>query len=90
MYNLEIYRQHWMFFAITLGGITMLAIALWYLAVWRERGSEKQARQEITDTSSFALWVQRAFPWILILTILGTGVFAIVYPQIRAIYPPNW
>jgi hypothetical protein len=90
MFNLEIYRQHWMFFSIAFGGVVMFTTVLWYLAVWRERGAEKRAQAPITDVKSFALWFQRAFPWILILTILGTFLFSIVYPQLRAIHPPNW
>lgn len=90
MFNLEIYRQHWMYFSLASGSIIMLATLLWYLAVWRERGAEKKAPVEITDMRSFAQWFQLAFPWILILTILGTLIFSIVYPQIRSIYPPNW
>lgn len=90
MLNLEIYREHWMFLAIALGGVLMFSTALWYLAVWRERGAEKEAQLEIRDVTTFFMWFQRAFPWILILTIFGTGLLAIVYPQIRAIHPPNW
>lgn len=90
MFNFEIYRQHWAFFALSLGGITMLSMALWYLAVWRERGAEKQAQVEITDLRTFAQWFQRAFPWVLILTLAGTILFSIIYPQLRAVYPPNW
>ncbi len=90
MFNLEIYRQHWMFFSLAFGAIVMFSVVLWYLAVWRERGPDKQAQAAITDAASFLLWVQRAFPWILILTILGTALFAIIYPQLRAIHPPNW
>ncbi len=90
MFNLEIYRQHWMFFSLAFGSIVMLSLVLWYLAIWRERSAERQVRTPITDIPTFALWVQRAFPWILILIILGTAIFAIVYPQLRAVYPPNW
>lgn len=90
MFKLEIYRQYWMLFSLAAGGIVMLATILWYLAVWRERGIETRAQLEITGFRSFAQWLQLAFPWILILTILGTFIFAIVYPQYRAIDPPNW
>jgi hypothetical protein len=90
MFDLEIYRQHWMFLSISLGAIAMLSTVLWYLAVWRERGAEKQARIEITSFSAFVRWFQLAFPWILILTMIGTILFSIIYPQVRAIYPPNW
>lgn len=90
MFNLELYRLHWMLFALFSGAIVMLATVLWYLAVWRGREAEMRGREEIRDLASFARWFQRAFPWILILTIVGTGLFAIVYPQIRAVYPPNW
>lgn len=90
MFNLELYRLHWMFFALASGGITMLALLLWYLAVWKFRGTERKALLEITDVKSFMIWFQIAFPWILIMTIVGTFVFSIIYPQIRAVYPPNW
>ena len=89
MFNLEIYRQHWMFFSVAIGGIAMLWTVLWYLAVWRERGTEREAQLEITDLGSFMFWFQRAFPWILILTIIGTLVLSLVYPQIRESHPPN-
>ncbi len=90
MFNFEIYRQHWMFFSFAFGAVAMLSLVLWYLAVWRARGMEKQTREPITDIKSLALWFQRAFPWILILTLAGTILFSIVYPQLRAVYPPNW
>ncbi len=90
MFNFEIYRQHWIFFALSLGVILVLVIVLSYLAMWRERGAEREAELPITGIGSFALWFQRAFPWVLILTIVGTILLALVYPVMKTANPPNW
>jgi hypothetical protein len=90
MFNLEIYRQHWIFFALSLGIILTLVIVLAYLAMWRERGAEREAQLDITDVRTFVIWFQRAFPWVLILTFAGTWFLAILYPLMKAANPPNW
>ena len=90
MFNFEIYRQHWIFFALSLGVILTLVTILAYLAMWRERGAEREAQLEITDIKSFVIWFQRAFPWVLILTLAGTWLLAVLYPLMKVANPPNW
>lgn len=90
MFNFEIYRQHWLFFALSLGAILMLMIVLSYIAIWRERGAEKEAPVPITDIRTFFIWFQRAFPWVLILTLAGTWLLAVLYPLLKSVNPPNW
>ncbi len=90
MFNFEIYRQHWIFFALFLGVILVLTMVLSYLAMWRERGVEKETQVSITDIRTFLIWFQRAFPWVLILTIAGTWLLAILYPLMKSVNPPNW
>ncbi len=90
MFNLEIYRLHWIWFALGLGDILVLLTALTYIAIWRKRGVEREAQLEITNLKSFLIWFQKTFPWILILTIAGTGLLAFVYPLLKAGNPPNW
>ncbi len=88
MFNFEIYRQHWIFFALSLGVILMLVMVLAYLAMWRERGAEREV--PITDIKTLVIWFQRAFPWVLILTLAGTWLLAILYPLMKSVNPPNW
>ncbi len=90
MYNFEIYRQHWIFFALSLGVILLLVTILAYLAMWHERGDERETQIPVTDVRSFVIWFQRAFPWVLILTLAGTWLLAIVYPLMKSANPPNW
>ncbi|MFO0753887.1 MAG: hypothetical protein U0411_11265 [Thermodesulfovibrionales bacterium] len=87
----EIEQIRWVFAALAGGGILALLFVLSYTAMWKTRKVEgEQAQVRITGIRSFYLWLQAAFPWILLLTMAGTFLFSILYPLIRAAEPPNW
>jgi hypothetical protein len=87
----EIAQEHWVILALGGGLVMVLLIALSYIAMWKTRKVEEEEVQVgIKDLKSFYLWFQAVFPWVLILTILGLSILAIVYPVLRAYDPPNW
>lgn len=90
MLDYEIFRHNWIFFGLGFGLILMIFTVLSYMAIWRERGAEKEARLEIVDFRSFAKWFFVTFPWVLILTFAATWAFALIYPFVVAVRPPNW
>ncbi|OPY89556.1 MAG: hypothetical protein A4E73_02990 [Syntrophaceae bacterium PtaU1.Bin231] len=84
-------RQHWVFFALAAGIGMVLLFVLSYLVMWSTRKLEtEQANGAITGPRTFLIWFQATFPWILILTLLGTIVLTIVYSILKWKYPPNW
>ncbi len=90
MLDYEIFRHNWIFFGLGLGSVLLLLTALTYMAIWRERGAEREAQVEIVDLRTFLQWFLRTFPWVLILTFALTWGVAIIYPILIAIEPPNW
>jgi hypothetical protein len=90
MFDLEIYRFHWIWFALGLGGILMLFTTLTYIAIWRARGVEREAQREISDVRSFAVWLLKTFTMALLLAMFGTALLALIYPVLKSIDPPNW
>jgi hypothetical protein len=90
MFNLEVYRFTWIWFALSLGAILVLSTVLTYIAIWRARGAEREARLEIRDLKSFSTWLFKTFTMILLLTMLGTALLALIYPVLKSFNPPNW
>jgi hypothetical protein len=86
-----IHRQQWIYFALALGAILVLWAVLSYLTMWSPRKVEREeANIEIRGVKDFFIWFQAAFPWVLILTLIGTVLLAIVYPFVKIAHPPNW
>lgn len=86
-----IHRQQWIYFALALGAILVLWAVLSYLAMWGPRKVEMhEANIDIKSISDFFIWFQAAFPWVLILTLAGTGLLAIIFPFVKMAHPPNW
>jgi hypothetical protein len=90
MFNLEVYRFHWIWFALSLGAILVLWTVLTYVAIWRVRGAEREAQLEITGLRSFSIWLLKTFTMVLLLTMLGTALLALIYPVLKSFNPPNW
>ncbi|HEX8950179.1 MAG TPA: hypothetical protein VF790_14520 [Dissulfurispiraceae bacterium] len=87
----EVAQNHWVFFGFFGGLILVMIFVLSYTAMWKtRRAEEEQAQVPITGLKSFYLWLQAAIPWILILTIAGTFIFAVAFTVMRAANPPNW
>lgn len=90
MFDLEVYRLNWIWFALGLGDIVMLFTILSYIAMWRVRGAEREAQLEITNIKSLSTWLLKTFTMVLLLTMLLTGLLAFVYPVLKGFDPPNW
>ena len=75
MFRLDILQNQWLVVAMALGTALTLAIALTYLAIWRPRNAQRPAR---------------AVPWIVVIVLAATAVFAVVYVALMAGNPPTW
>lgn len=86
-----IHRQQWIYFALALGAILVLWAVLSYITMWSTRELERsEANIEIKNLKDFFVWFQATFPWVLILTLAGAGLLAIIFPLVKIAHPPNW
>jgi F0F1-type ATP synthase assembly protein I len=84
MYRIEVLQNQWVLMAL-LGGISsMLLLVLAYLGMWRPR--EKPTTEPTTNWSG--AW--KFMPWFLIVTIVYTAIFMLIYTYYFITYPPNW
>ncbi len=84
-------RQHWVFFGIGVGMALVLVFVLSYMIMWSSREVEEEnASVEINSFGSFLIWLQSAFPWVLILTLMLAVAVTVGYGILKVISPPNW
>ena len=80
MFRLDVLQNQWLFVALAGGLALVLGVALFCLAIWRERPQEPEASRPR----------RRVVPALLILAYVFAAIFVIVYTLIMARHPPNW
>jgi uncharacterized Tic20 family protein len=91
MPDFEVFRFNWLMAAFAIGLVLLVLAILTYIPIWKGQKAEKdQTDVEIKNIRSFLIWFQATFPWVLILTLLGTFVLMVIYPLFMMIHPPNW
>lgn len=91
MPDIEVFRFDWLMVAFATGLVLLVLAILTYIPIWKGQKTEKdQTDVEIKGIRSFMIWFQGTFPWVLILTLLGTFALMIVLPLYMMIHPPNW
>ncbi|MEN6623060.1 MAG: hypothetical protein ABFD50_16120 [Smithella sp.] len=89
--DIEVFRFDWLMLALTIGIVLLVLTVLTYIPIWKSnKAEEDQTNVEIKDIRSFIVWLQATFPWVLILTLLGTFVLMIIFPLYMKLHPPNW
>lgn len=91
MQVIEVFRFNWLMVAAATGLVLLILAILTYIPIWKSHKAEKdQTDVKIKDIRSFVVWFQGTFPWVLILTLLGTFALMIVLPLFMKMHPPNW
>jgi uncharacterized membrane protein len=87
MLQIHVMQNQWLMLASAIGLAVLAGWVMSFVMMWKPRVKEGEKPGEtvrgwLTDYS--------AFPWVVILTIVGTTVFAIVFTVAKIIHPPNW
>lgn len=85
--QLHVLQDQWMYLAFGGGLGLVLFWALSFLMMWRPRAKEGEKPGESPQG-----WItgQTFIPWVLIITLAGTFLYAVIYTVTKIIYPPNW
>ena len=81
MFQLNVLQTQWLAIAMAVGLVLVLGLALYYLAMWRERPDSP------TGLPGRRRWFP---PALLMLTYSVVVVVAVVYTLMMIRSPPNW
>lgn len=91
MLNLYVQQHQWVVVALMTGIALVLLFWLTYKALWRPRKDEALAEEiRVTGIVSFFDWLLSFMPWVVILLIVGSLVFTVLYVMSAGIHAPTW
>ncbi len=76
-------QNQWLMLAVFGGLAVMALVVLAYIAAWRRRAVPDDAKVEYSLRSFY-------IPWVMIVVIVGTSIWGLVFTYMAAKYPPNW
>lgn len=87
MFRLDVFQNQWLVFALAGGLAIVLCLALYYVAMWRERPDPTASRPGEAADRPRRFWFP---PALLLLTYALILVFAVAYTLMAVWRPPNW
>ncbi len=88
MFRNDIQQYQWLFAGLIAGVVIVAIIVLTYFPFWRAR--TPPVSEERPSGGPVLPWIVAYMPWILILTFIGTLIFAIGYTARSIVHTPNW
>jgi hypothetical protein len=82
MTELDVLKTQWIILAVAAGLVLALVVVLTYLMMWRPR------RDGAPATGWRGIWQHT--PWVLVLTIVGITIYALIATVRAVFWPPNW
>jgi hypothetical protein len=82
MFGIDVLQNQWLILSLGAGLALVLAVALYYLAMWRPRPGEPAAPGSGRATGFFPRLLALVYAFVL--------VFALIYTWFMIRHPPNW
>jgi nitrogen fixation-related uncharacterized protein len=86
-------QNQWLIIAAVGGVVVLVGMVLVYLAIWRRREGplvDDAAEPAQAQRQPFWGWFKSFMPWALVLTYVGTFLWALAYLVMVALREPNW